>query len=299
MPIVTAVVDILDTTLTHDPVPGALVRVFDATGTTFITDGVTDALGVFSFDANAGDPPIRYQLRCSKIGVSFANPEYVDLWSPLPPLTANHFVIYGDIHEIQPALNPLMCRAEGFLLDPGARPLKDLIVRFTNLFEPVILNGVGLLHKLEVRTDARGWASAELPRDGHYVATVSGLQDERLEIRVPDRPGVSLIDLLWPVVAQVTFSPAAPWSVPMGGTLDVVPTVTASSYFVLTGPAGEDLLYETSDPLIASIETMLDKLVIHGVAVGSTDMVITRKDSSIHRIPDVPLVGTGGLITVA
>jgi len=300
MGVVTCQVFALDNTLAHDPISGVLVRVFDETGTTLITTGVTDGSGQVSFDLMGTPPPspTMYQLRLSKIGVSFVNPEYAQVYDPLPPNTANKFNIYGDTHALSPALNPEMCRAEGFLLDPGGRPIKDLMIRIMNLFEPVILNNAGLIHKLEVRTDSRGWVALELPRKGHFVATVSGMQDERLEIHVPDRSSVALVDLLWPVVAEVSFLPAAPWVVPSGTSLDVIPTVTASSYYVLEGAAIDDVSYASTDSSVVSVEQYIDKIVLRGNKPGTAHMTVTRKDKSVRRIPDTPIIGTGGLITV-
>lgn len=298
---VTCKVYTLDDTMAHDPIAGVLIRIFNSAGNTFITSGTTNGSGMFQVDlpGTASPTPTRYQLRCSKLGVTFLNPEYADVYDPLPPLTVNEFNVYGDTHPISEALNPLMCRAEGFFLDPGGRPLPDLLIRFMNLQEPMILDGIGILHKLEVRTDSRGWVAVELPRNGHYIATVSGLHDERLEVQVPDRSSVNLIDLLWPQVALVTFSPAPPWNIPVGTSLDVVPTVTASSYYELTGAAVDDLTYSVEDTTVAAVSTGADKITLHGGATGSTSLTVTRKDTSISRLPEVPLVGTGGVIMVA
>jgi hypothetical protein len=50
-----------------DPVQGAVVRVFDAAGTKFITRGTTDALGDVTFTLPIGN----YQVRAFKDGVDF------------------------------------------------------------------------------------------------------------------------------------------------------------------------------------------------------------------------------------
>lgn len=300
MGVVTVDVYTLDTTLAHDPIAGALVRIFDDTGTTFITSGTTDGAGKVSFGLN-GTPspaPTRYQARCSKLGVSFTNPEYIDVYDPLPALTTNKFNIYGNIHEVENALNPRMCRASGFFYDPGGRPLEDLLIKFTNLFDPVVVDGIVIATKVEVRTDKNGWAVVELLREGKYVATVSGMQDERLDIIVPDRAGVRFADLLYPVVAEIVFTPPPPWTVIAGQHLDVGVEVICSSYAVLDPPADADVAYASLNPSIATVVMQPDKIRINGVSVGGTTMEVTRRDNTIRRIPDSPIVGTGGPIVV-
>jgi hypothetical protein len=300
MGVVTCDFYILDNTLAHDPVAGVLLRIFDVTGTTLVTTGTTDALGHLAKDLDGTYPTAtRYQVRCSKIGTSFENPEYAEVYDPLPPDTANSFNIYGDIHTLQPAVNPLMCRATGLFVDPGGRPIQDLMIKFSNEFNPINLDGVGIAGKLEVRTDANGWAVAELPRGGKYWATVSGLHDENLEIIVPDRASVNLIDLLWPVVAQVVFDPAPPWTVLVGNALHILTQVITSAYTELLGPAYGDITYTVRDSGIVTLSFADDGIYLVGQGSGTTYVDLTRADDTIHRIPDAPIVGSGGQISVA
>ena len=298
MGVVTVEVYTLDDTLAHDPIAGALVRVFDETGTTFVTDGTTDALGLVSFGLN-GTPtpaPTRYQIRASKLGVSFTNPEYIDVYDPV--LTTNSFNVYGDIHEVENATNARLCRATGFVYDPGGRPLEDVLIKFTNEYDPVEVDGIVIASKVEVRTDSTGWAAVELFRGGKYTATISGMHDNPLEIVVPDRAGVRLADLLYPVVAQVVFTPAPPWSVAAGSRLDVGVEVICTSYVELEPPADGDVRYSTPDPGIARVLSGTGKIIIVGVSSGTTTLDLERVDETIRRIPDDPIDGTGGVISV-
>jgi hypothetical protein len=301
MGVVTCEVYALDTTLAHDPIEGVLLRIFDETGASFITSATTDALGRAQFDVN-GTPapyPIRYQVRCSKLGVTFTNPEYIEVYDPLPPATANSYNVYGDIHVLEEATKPGFCRCAGFFVDPGGRPIEDLMIKFTNLFEPVIYDNVVIATKVEVRTDRDGYAVVELVRGGKYVATISGMHDERLDIVVPDLPSANLKDVLYPVVASVTFSPAAPWSMLVGGYIDVTPVVTASSGAILDGIADGDVQYRTADPTVAHVAMGNGVLRISGVSAGSTTLILSRIDDSIKRIPDPAIIGSGGAISVA
>lgn len=286
-----------DTTLAAAPIAGVLIRVFDEPGTTFILSGTTNALGLFQFDVNGSVPPVRYQLRPSKTGVSFNNPELIDVYDPAVP--ANNFEIYGNIHELQPAIGgPRMCRVQGFLYDIGGRPLPNSMVRFQNRFQPVVVDGISVLGNVEALTDAAGWVAVELFRLGEYAVSTSGMHENSFDIVIPDRDSVLLADILFPVVASVTFNPAPPWNVPLGGALEVVPTVVTSGYVTLDGAAPEDVVYESADDSVATVVADSEKLTIQGVRLGSTTLDLSRADETIVRVPDTPITGTGGVINV-
>ena len=86
-----------DTTLGHAIIVGASVRVFDSTGTTFITSGVTNLSGYFQCDLDGSSPVLtRYQVRVSKIGVAFVSPGYIDVVDPVPLGGDNDFDVFGD-----------------------------------------------------------------------------------------------------------------------------------------------------------------------------------------------------------
>jgi len=282
----------------NDPIVGAGVRIYDETGTVLETAGVTNASGFFQFDViGTPDPaPTCYQARCSRTGVAFTNPELILVYDP--PLVPNEYDILGQLLTLPVAPDPLFCRCSGYFTDPGGRPVADAVVRFMNQFEPLVLSGTGVLSKVEVRTDAAGYAVVDLVRGGKYTATVSGLHDERLDITVPDRSSVNLIDLLFPVVASATFAPVGPWLVAVGAELAVVVTVTTSSYVVLEGTANGDMRYATADPSVAVVVVQEDRLLLRGVGVGATTLDLTRVDDTIRRIPDPAITGTGTAITV-
>jgi len=298
MAVVTVKVYALDTEATHDPIESVGIRVFDETGITFITSGTTDVNGLFQFDVNGGDPPVSYQLRCARIGTSFVNPEHVLVYDPLPPLTANTFNVYGNIHVLVPAADPLFCKCSGYFVDPAGRPLKDLMIRFVHIYDPVLLGSIGVATRVEIRTDKYGYAEVDLPRTGKFVAAVSGLQDEVLNILVPDRSSVSLPDLLWPRVVQVSFDPVAPWVVAAGARIEITPAVLTTAYSVLEGVAGEDVSYQMEHPEIAYVAYGPYVVYIVGVSPGTTSLLVTRADPSIKKLPDLPVTGSGGVVIV-
>jgi len=302
-----------------NPILGVLVRVFDSTGTTFITQDYTvdvggDAVAEVTLDGD--DPPIDYTIRMSKTGVAFdgslgddsKSPQLVSIYSPpaAAPTGKNDFDIQGETFERPTATDPYLCRCSGFFRDASGRPLPNLDIFLINKFMPAIVEGDAVLgERLDLRTDEDGYLEVDLYRNGEYDAFVQSIQASDCsnatvflrEIVVPDRSSVSIIDLLLPVVSEITWDPAVP-SVAAGDTLDLVPVVKASDFRELTGTASEDVLYEVEDEDIATISVEAERIVVTGVAPGSTNIVVTRRDQTIVKIPDPGITGSPLAITV-
>ena len=288
-----------DTTLGHAIIVGASVRVFDSTGTTFITSGVTNLSGYFQCDLDGSSPVLtRYQVRVSKIGVAFVSPGYIDVVDPVPLGGDNDFDVLGDIAASGAAPDPSLCRCAGMFTDPGGRPIPDLIVQFTSIFEPLIVNGIAVISRVELRTDPLGRCTVDLYRKGKYRVVLSGMHDEGIVVTVPDAPSVNLVNLLFPTIAQVDFVPPPPWVVLHGTILDVAVTVTSSALVVLDGTAQGDVLYQSRDPAVAQVAVAVDHIIISGVMVGTTYLDLSQIDQSIKVLPVTPITGTGGEIDV-
>jgi len=296
------------------PIVGVLVRVFDEDGAVFVAQNYTTLVSgraVADFTVNGDDPPISYTIRLSKTGVAFdgalgnasKSPQLITVYSPPTeaPNDNNYFEVVGQTFILPVAINPRLCRCSGFFKDPAGRPLPNLDIEFINQFRPSIVDGFGVMSsKIDLRTDANGYVEVDLYRCGEYRALVESVEapdayDESAiiferKVSVPDRSSVSLVDLLFPVVKSISWDPTS-IDVAAGETLDVVPTVTASDYRVLTGAAIEDVLYDTEDHLVATVAMLADKLVVRGVASGTTNLVAVRKDQTVVFIPTAEIVG--------
>lgn len=305
-----------------DPILGVLVRVFDAAGAVFQTQDITvdvggDAVAEVTLDGD--DPAIEYTIRMSKTGVAFdgsqgdssKSPQLIEVWTPAgsSPTGTNDFDLVGETFTLPTATDSRLCRASAFFKDATGRPLAGLDIFLINNFKPAIVDGFGILgSKVELRTDADGYAQVDLYRCGEYRAMVQSIQAAEMddtgaivfdrEIVVPDRSSISLVDLLFPVVKEITWSPTSV-SLAVDGTLELTPSVVASDYRVLTGTASEDVLYEIEDPTIASLSVEADKLVITGLSAGTTQLVATRLDQTVVFIPAADIVGSPLSITVA
>jgi hypothetical protein len=304
-----------------NPILGVLVRVFDAAGAVFQTQDTTvdvagDAVAEVTLDGD--DPPNEYTIRLSKTGVAFdgslgddsKSPQLIEVYSPPAnaPTGKNDFDLQGETFSLPVATDPRLCRCSGTFRDATGAVLPGLDMSFINEFKPAVVDGDGVLgSKVQLRTDADGYAQLDLYRNGEYRAMVQSIQtaedDETgalvfdRELVIPDRSSVSLVDLLFPVVKEITWDPASV-SLAAGATLDLTPTVEASDYRVLEGTACDDVLYEVEDPDIATVSIQEDKLVITGVSAGSTQLTATRKDQTIVAIPAVGITGSPLAITV-
>jgi len=295
-------------TPTPDPIESVLVRVFDATGTTFITEDYTDALGIADFTLDGDDPPNEYQIRLSKTGVAFdgslgddsKSPQLIEVWTPAAssPSGTNDFEVQGQTFSRPVATDPRLCRASGFFrrADGSAYPHLDLI--FKPLFRPAIVDGDSVMWtSINTRTDEDGYLEIDLYRGGEYSVVVESLEDDPRSVVVPDASSVSLIDLLFPVVAQVVFDPTS-LAMSEGDSEEVTPTVTASDLQELTGTAPDDVEYTSSDEDVATVSVRDDVIIVTAVGAGSAQIDVARKDESIVIVPDSGITYTALSITV-
>lgn len=280
------------------PVEGMLVRVFSEDGKVFYTQATTDALGQVGFTLFTQ----KYTLRFNKFQVTVKQPQVIEvLEGPNgdPPAVPNAFDVVAESVVPPVATDPRLCRASGYFRDITGAPQRFLDIIFIGQFAPVLLEGAGVLsERRAIRTDDKGFTCVDLIRCAIYTATVEGFEDILREVKVPDSPSVNLPDLLFPVVQSVSFSPAGPFNLLVGDLLDVVPTVTSSSKVPLTGVAAADVTWSTEDPTIATVDPAGDKLVLRGVAAGTTKLLAERLNKSIITLPEAPIVGSGTSIVV-
>lgn len=302
-----------------DPLDGVLVRVFDATGTTFIAQNTTALVGaeaIAEFTLDGDDPPIQYTIRLSKTGVGFdgalgdqyKTPQLIDIYSPPAnsPTGTNDFDVKGETFERPAATDPRLCRCSGFFKDGAGRPLPNLDLFFINQFRPAIVDGDAVLgERLDARTDADGYLELDLYRGGIYEVYVQSVQAATAddggaftrELHVPDQTSYNLICLLFPVVGEVSWTPTTV-SLAVGESLDLVPLVKGTDQRELSGTGHEDVDYEIADESVATISVETDKIVVTGQSAGTTELTVTRKDQTVVVIPDSQIAGSPLTITV-
>lgn len=284
---------VIDTTPSALPVEGVLVKVYDSTGTSLITQGTTGSDGLVGFLLEAG---YDRQLRFAKFGVAIKSPLLIEV---LEAPELNAFEVEGELLTVPVATNPRFCRASGYFLTSAGTPHTYLDMSFIPKFDPVILEGRGVVHeRVTIRTDSNGFAQIDLIRFAKYSVQMEGYEDSLRCIAIPDSSSVNLPDLLFPVVSRVTFDPSGPYSLGVGDTLEIVPTVYASDGNTISGAASEDVLWSTSDKDVAVVEVSQTKLTLRGVGTGVATLDVVRLDNSIVRIPEPGITGRGVAITV-
>jgi hypothetical protein len=296
-------------TPTPAPIENVLVRVFDAAGTTFITQDYTDVQGIADFTLNGDDPPVDYQIRLSKTGVAFdgslgddsKSPQLIQVWTPPAnsPSGTNDFTVQGQTFERPVATDPRLCRASGFFRRADGVPYPNLDVIFTPRFKPAIVDGDSVMWgAINTRTDDDGYLEVDLFRGGEYSVLIETLEDCPRHVVVPDASSENLVELLFTVVEQVVFAPTTV-AIAVGDTADVVPTVTGSDQRVLEGAAPDDVEYTVADPTIAVVSVQSDKVIVTALKAGSTQLDVSRRDESIVVIPDTGITYTPLPITVS
>jgi hypothetical protein len=301
-----------------DPVVGVLVRFFDATGTTFITQQVTSLVGsdaVAEVTLEGDDPAIGYTIRLSKTGVAFdgslgsssKSPQLISVASPPDPL--NEWDVLAVTFSRPTATNPRLCRCSGFFLDIAGRPLVNMDISFINTFAPAVVDGSAVMGpEIQVRTDEDGYVELDLYRNGIYDAWVPGVCAREdadgntaiafpRTVKVPDSSSANLPDLLFPVVEAVDFGVAS-LSLEVLEQGSLTPVVTASDGRTLIGAALEDVIYMIDDLSIAGISTSATQVFVVGAAPGTTVLRATRKDLSVVKIPNAEITGQPLTITV-
>src|ERR1051325_7270828 len=190
------------------PIPAVEVAIY-TTGGTFVTSGSTDGVG----DVNFLLPDNPYDVLFYKQGMSILpkQPQRIIVDSMA---SSNEFTVTAHIRVLPEALDPTLCRISGYSLGVTGRPVPSRInlalvpeIYVSNPSQYVTPNEV-----IEISSDQSGYFEFDVIRGVRYkgyFAFVDRLLDMcplELDIRVPDQPGLTLSDFLFPVPVHVEFS---------------------------------------------------------------------------------------------
>lgn len=304
MPLETVEITVQDDQIVPALVDDITVRVFDAAGAALITEGATGSVipGKVQFTLNGEDPPETYQLRFYLNGGSIRSPQYIQVYSPpsaAPAPATNNFIVTASMFTLPTATNPRLCRASGYIWGPDGRPKFGIDIAFIPCFRPLVVDSIGVLgERVNAKTDKTGYIQIDLLRDGMYGVTLESHENVVREVMVPDRSSINIMHLLFPIVVAIDFGTVSV-GVPLNGAVTLTPTITASDFRELEGTAPEDVQYVVDNPAIASVVVNQNTIVINGLSAGSTNLRVSRKDSSIVYIPDPGIDGAVLPITVS
>lgn len=280
-----------DSTPGANPVEGVLVKVYNAAGSLFFTQGTTNSGGNVGFLLETQS----YSARFYKYQVGFIQPQLFDV---LPG--SNEFDITADVFELPLATDPRFCKASGFFRSVTGAPHRGLDIHIESLFDPILLDDAGIVDCKDIlRSDENGYVCVDLIRGAEYQVVMECMEDCPRTIRVPDQASVNFPDLVFPIVESASFSPDGPWTVAVGAELEVTPTVIASDGRPLEpATANLDVIWASSDPDVLSVAVSGDVLTLRGVSAGSAQLTAERRDQSIIRIPNTPILGQPVAVTV-
>lgn len=267
--------------VTGAPVEGMLVRVFDEANTLLYNEATSDATGRASFTLYTRT----YNLRFYKFQTPVKQPQLIEvLEGPNGEQVSNEFQVYANNVARPVALDPFLSRASGFFRDLSGQPYRHLDIIFIGSFGPILLDNSGVLpEKRMVRTDAWGFACIDLIRCAKYSVTVESLEDQLLEVSVPDAPSVDLPSLLFPHVSSVSFAEQVPQQLSVGSALSLTPSVLTSTGVLLEGTANGDVRWSISDPTVAALSSTSTQLELRGLKAGTIELRAER----IARTPVV------------
>lgn len=288
----------LDDTVAHAPIQGLICRFFQPDGYTFIQQATTDSSGHCPVMLDA---PGSYQVRFYKLGVSIQQPVGLGvLLAPAPPLS-NRFQVQGHVYSPPEAQNPRLCRCAGFFQNPDGSPAQGLEIQLSPKFSPLLVDGVAMMtERIRILTDQTGFAQTDLVRYGQYDAQVKGMEDWLNEIEVPNLPACNLPDLLFPVVTRIVLSPTGPYNVAKGQDLVINPTIYWSDGNITEGSGVGDVQWSTDNLGVAAVIGVSTlNITVRGIDVGNANLVASRADTSITKIPDTPISGVPVGISVS
>ena len=286
-------VDVLVEDKVGDPVEGVLVKVYDPTGKTFYTQEITNAAGVASMLLET----LSYSMRFYKFQAGFSQPQH---FTVLEAPGLNEFYVAAEPFQLPTATDPRLCRCSGFFRDLDGSPKRYLDIHIISQFNPLLVDDAAVIsEERHFRTDDKGYAQIDLFRGAMYWARVESLgaampspssSDLRC-ISVPDQGSANLPDLLLPVVERISLVPDGPYAFSVGSTLVLTPSVYDSAGVLLEGAAIGDVLWRSSNESILRVVANGKTVEIRGNAPGTAQILATRLNTSIIKIPDVPLVG--------
>lgn len=272
------------------PVPGVLVRVYDATGATLFSESTTDESGAAGFLLSDQE----YSLRFYKFQVGFIQPQRILVESGGTALNA--FTVEATVLDKPLAVDARLCRCSGYFRDVTGAPRPHLDIHFIGTFRPLLLDDALVMDERRVlKTDKDGFGCIDLIRGACYSVTIEAWEGEQRLIRVPDAPCANLPDVLFPVVDSIDVAPVA---IAVGAEQEITPDVLDSAGIPIEGTAKNDIVWSVADPAIAQLTIGVDTLTIKGLSTGTTELLAVRRDSSIVRIPDSGIDGSPVNITV-
>jgi hypothetical protein len=275
------------------PLEGVVIRVYDSTGVTFVTEVMTDASGTVD---TLLDDATTYWVRFFKIGYAFNSRLAIDVDSSA---SSNSFDVAGrDLAAHPGATDPNLCRVSGYVLNVVGAPVGGITMYFMRTEKPMIMgNSIIIPSKVYIRSDSDGYVEVELVRNGAYDFWVEGFDDVTYRVKVPDYTSADITDLVWPYVASIVFDPAAV-TLAVDESYTTSPTITLSNRVTMpymldgqeTVTIGKYYVVQLSDASVATlnVNALTGVFTIVGRAAGTTTITFTPLVGSVPERQPMP-----------
>lgn len=188
-------------------VSGVLVEFYNL-ASVFQTSGTTDANGEVAVSL----PVTEYNVFMYKAGVSIS-PRQPQRIAVLEAPSSNIFLVTAHVRALPESSNPLFCRVSGFLLRADGKQTKTRLVVSPTL-SLLVLDGniIAPESRAEIASNDAGYFEFDLLRDVKYNVyfiyqdELFGVEQGKLDVRVPAQPGIQIDKLLFPLPANLSFS---------------------------------------------------------------------------------------------
>lgn len=280
-----------------DPSPvlveGLTIRFFDIGGD-FVTSGVSDASGEVDVDL----PDEDYHLYFFKQGVSInaGMPLLITIDVADPDVPPNTFKVIVHVFTLPEAIDPLQCRISGYLRGADGEPTKDGRISLSPTLETGVLGGnvIAPQHTASFAPNEDGFYEFNLLRNVnyclyfHFLETLNQKEPPILNVRVPDLPAMDVVDLMFPVPIDASFS-INTLALAVGDPEDdsVETTITYSDGSIReAGTEFTTFFSQSDDEDVATVELQTGKILVTPVAAGVAIITIVRTiSSSIYYDP--------------
>lgn len=296
-------VKLQDDTLASNPVAGVNVQFYDAATETFVTSGTTDPLGIVDVLIPGAAYPVGvdYHVRAYKPGCSFGGPKTIKVYEPAQPSPDNNEFLFGDvnIYEVENSPTPGLCRASGFLVQSDGKYLKGIRLIFRGwppetpriFYDSLVIQPGEVPHEIEAASEDNGFYRVDLMRGAKYSVVLPGWDEYFRTVLVPDRAGVNLADLLFPIPMVITYDNPGPIITPVSTPVTIQASVQFSDYN--TYPDFSKYVNFASDnPAVFGIGFAPEgKITITGAAPGIANLKAIRSELTFRTVPTRALVG--------